>query len=234
MVHQTAASASPPVGPSREPGAGRLALAGVVLLLSGVAGAVSEIPQWSACLDELYGPACVAGQEHHLYSSVLPGPAWIGEPWAVLLHGAALLGIAAAVALMTSGRLNQGWRSLLVYPTACVGLLTLFPGVIGQGLAINVAVEWAWIMAVPLVFLVACLWAGPGGTRPKSRWILVLLALLALTSTLPQVLIGIVITGHHDTPPGYGLVQSIPVAALGITALAGAAVRQMPRMRRAG
>lgn len=234
MVHQTAASAIPPVGSPREPGARRLALAGVVLLLSGVAGAVSEIPQWGACLDELYGPACVAGQEHHLYSSVLPGPAWIGEPWAVLLHGAALLGIAAAVALVTAGRLDRVWRALVVYPTACVGLLTLIPAVIGQGLAINVAVEWAWIMAVPLVFLLACLWSGPGGSRPASRWILVLLALLALTSTLPQVFIGIGITGHHDTPPGYGLVQAVPIAALGIAALGGAAVRLVPWIRRSG
>ncbi|WP_417217625.1 hypothetical protein [Arthrobacter sp.] len=85
-------------------------------------------------------------------------------------------------------------------------------------------------MVVPLVFLLACLWSGPGGSRPASRWILVLLALLALTSTLPQVFIGIAITGHHDTPPGYGLVQALPVAALGIAALAGAAGRRLPRV----
>ncbi|WP_417217624.1 hypothetical protein [Arthrobacter sp.] len=130
-MQQAAASVSGPVDPSREPGTGRLALVGVVLLLSGVAGAVAEIPQWGACLDALYGPACVAGQEHHLYGSVLPGPEWIGEPWAVLLHGAALLGIAAAVALVTAGRLGRVWRAQVVYPTACVGLLTLIPGVTG-------------------------------------------------------------------------------------------------------
>lgn len=229
MVQQADASAGPPASRPREPGAGRLALAGGVLVLSGAAGALAEIPQWGACLEEMYGPACVAGQEHHLYTSVLPGPAWIGEPWAVLLHGAALLGLAAAVALLAAGRLDRVWTALLAYPVACVGLLTVLPGITGRGLAINLAVEWAWVLAVPLVFLAACRWSGPGRRPPASRWVLVLLAVAALTSPVPQWVIGIAITDHHDTPPGYGLVQAIPLAVLGVAALAGAALRQVPR-----
>lgn len=228
MVQQAAASAVPPTGLPREPGAGRLALVGVVLVLCGVAGALAESPQWGACLEDLYGPACVAGQEHDLYTSVLPGPAWIGEPWAALFHGTALMGLAGAVALVTAGRLERRWRALLVYPTACVGLLTVLPAITGRGLALNLAVEWAWILVIPLVFLAACRWSGPGGRPPASRWILLVLAATALTSTVPQWVIGIVITDHHDTPPGYGLVQAIPMAVLGVAALAGSALRWMP------
>ncbi|WP_372698976.1 hypothetical protein [Arthrobacter sp. JSM 101049] len=211
---------------------GQLSLAGILLLVAGVAGGLAEIPRWAPCLDELYGPACVAGQEHELYTSVLPGPAWIGEPVAALLQGVALLCIAATIALWSVGRLNTVWRAVLVCSTAGFGMLTVAPALLGHGLAVNTAAEIVLVFAMPLVFLLACLWAGPGGSRPTSRWVLVLLLVAVLMSPLPQVLIGIGITGHHDTPPGYGLVQAVPLAALGAVALIGAAGRVAVRYLR--
>lgn len=227
---------APSAGGFREPGLGRLSLAGFLLLVAGVAGALGEIPRWGPCLDEIYGPACVAGQEHELYAAVLPGPAWIGDPVASLLHGLALLCIAASIALWGAGRLNPVWRAVLVCSTACLGLLTAAPALLGYGLAVNTAAEAVLIWAMPVLFLLACLWSGPGGSRPASRWVLVLLLAGVLISPLPQWVIGIVITGHHDTPPGYGLVQAVPMAVIGIAALAGATAKMLAATgrRRAG
>ncbi|WP_028921991.1 hypothetical protein [Pseudonocardia acaciae] len=227
-------------GTRRLPSHGQRVTIAVLLLGAGTAMGAAQLIRWHTCLGWSWfdGEDGCGTRQGDGYDFAFPYLSNL-VPGAPLAHGVGLVLLALALALAARfGPAGARWgpvrttvtRLLWFYMVAVLvmgAVVTLTPGL--RFVEGSVWGPLLWLSMDPLVFVVLAVLAGfdrrgDGLGRSARRWntpLTQLLAGLAATNNLAELVFWSGIHGSYDTPPGSGTLRALVLIAVGLRLLGG-------------